>query len=101
MRKAGERERGTAHQRGYTARWRRVRKRYASRNPMCEDCLAAGRAVPLDVVDHVIPLAAGGAAFDPRNLRSLCNPCHGKKTAQDRDRYPDVYNAAEDRHART
>lgn len=91
MRKAGERPRASAAARGYDARWQKVRKRYARRNPLCEPCRAEGRAVPLDVVDHVVPLAAGGARLDPRNLQSMCNPCHGKKTEADRQKYPNAY----------
>lgn len=27
-------------------------------------------------VDHIIPLSEGGSRLDPRNLRSVCRPCH-------------------------
>jgi 5-methylcytosine-specific restriction protein A len=38
---------------------------------------------PARVVDHITPIKKGGARLDPANFQSLCNPCHGKKTAQD------------------
>lgn len=91
MRKAGERPRASAAARGYDARWRKVRKRYLARNPVCEDCQEQGDVTVADMVDHIIPLRAGGARLDPRNLRALCWPCHGKKSEADKARYPDLY----------
>lgn len=32
------------------------------------------------MVDHIIPIKAGGARLDPRNLRPLCWPCHDRIT---------------------
>lgn len=64
-------------------RWQRVRAEKLRRQPLCEDCLDAGRAVTATVVHHVVPLSRGGSygemerlAFDPANLRSLCRDCH-------------------------
>lgn len=34
-------------------------------------------------VDHITPVSRGGHPFDPRNLITLCNECHKKKTAKD------------------
>ncbi|SLG54220.1 HNH endonuclease [Mycobacteroides abscessus subsp. massiliense] len=36
-----------------------------------------------DVVDHVTPLAEGGAKYDPRNFMSLCDDHHTEKTTAD------------------
>lgn len=58
-----------------TARWQRVRARQLAREPMCREC-----GQPAKEVDHVKPRSAGGAAFDPGNLQSLCPRCHGQKT---------------------
>lgn len=64
-------------------RWQRVRAEKLRRQPLCEDCLDAGRAVTATEVHHVVPLSRGGSygemerlAFDPANLRSLCRDCH-------------------------
>ena len=51
----------------------------------CEKCGGAGRLE----VHHVVPLAAGGAPFDDRNLKVLCRRCHfmaepGRDKARDR-----------------
>ena len=34
-------------------------------------------------LDHVKPLALGGAAYDEDNVQTLCIPCHAAKTASD------------------
>lgn len=64
-------------------RWRRAREAKLRRQPLCEDCLASGRAVMATEVHHVVPLSRGRSygemerlAFDPANLRSLCRDCH-------------------------
>jgi len=42
------------------------------------------------MVDHYIPLRAGGTS-DPENLVSMCWRCHGKKTEADKRKYPALY----------
>ncbi|MDK1339207.1 HNH endonuclease, partial [Cronobacter sakazakii] len=42
-----------------------------------------GRPVPATTVDHIKPKAHGGTDEDS-NLRSLCCPCHKRKTATER-----------------
>lgn len=71
--------RGTAAQRGYDARWRRVRNRKLNRNPMCEHC----ERKPATDVDHIVPIRNGGARLRMSNLQSLCRPCHATKTARE------------------
>lgn len=39
------------------------------------------------VVDHIIPIFAGGPEFDPANLQVLCKPCDKMKTARDLSDY--------------
>lgn len=62
-------------ERGYDAEWRIFAARYLRTHPQCARC---GR--PARLVDHKVPVRAGGARLDPRNCQSLCSPCHGKKT---------------------
>ena len=57
--------------------WSRIRRRYALEHPLCERCLAKGRAVPVDEVHHIIPVSKGGT-HDRENLMSLCRSCHNK-----------------------
>ena len=32
-------------------------------------------------LDHIVPLADGGAFWDTANWQALCEPCHDEKTA--------------------
>lgn len=61
-------------------RWDRVRRRQLAREPCCRVCTEAGRDTLATQVDHIHPIAAGGAPFDPANLQSLCATHHSFKT---------------------
>lgn len=80
-----DKQRGTASQRGYGARWRKLRAMFLRTHPLCCDPYGVHQnaqevALATDV-DHVLPLRAGGAnRYD--NLQSLCHSCHSRKTAQ-------------------
>lgn len=81
--------RGTAHQRGYGWDWSKVRV-IAWHDPdkvLCDHCRLEGRAVPRDVLDHVIPITGRSdpLRLDLADIRGLCTPHHQAKTArQDR-----------------
>jgi len=83
---ADRRGRGTASQRGYDARWGKVRALHLGREPLCRMCRAEGRVTPAQMVDHILPLRQGGARLREDNLQSLCNSCHNRKTAEDQRR---------------
>ncbi|BAD54879.1 hypothetical protein NFA_370 [Nocardia farcinica IFM 10152] len=71
---------GSAWGGGSTRRWRSMRASKLKADPICQ---APGcRALAVEV-DHVTPLARGGARYDWSNLQSLCHDCHTAKTAQD------------------
>lgn len=72
-------QRGTSSQRGYDARWRRIRAMHLRQYPLCVDCQAAGQTTAANEVDHIIPLAQGGT-HHAENLQSLCKSHHSKKT---------------------
>lgn len=55
-----------------TAAWRKARAKVLAGNPVCDIC---GR-VPATTVDHILPLALGGALLDPANLRPACGRCN-------------------------
>ena len=63
-----------------TRRWRRVRKRQLSRQPLCRACQSDGKITPATEVDHIVRIADGGPAWDPANLQSLCAKHHTIKT---------------------
>lgn len=79
--KAAEQRRGSAHARGYDAKWRRTRRRYLASHPLCSepDCKA-----PATDVDHIDGLGPNGPhGHDPANLRAFCHRHHSQRTARD------------------
>ena len=81
-RKEYEKNRGPAHERGYDHQWRRVRQRYLSKHPMCEDCLERGDVTEAVDVHHKVPVKVDrGMRLDFSNLRALCRSCHRKREA--------------------
>lgn len=83
-------QRGTAAQRGYDARWRRLRKMYLAAHPLCADPYGAhaerGELVAATEVDHIIPKKRGGSDTE-ENLQALCQVCHSRKTALEDGRW--------------
>lgn len=69
--------RGTAAERGYDAKWRRVRAQYLKHHPLCEEC-----GEPAVEVHHKIPLAQGGT-HKWENLKALCKRHHSAITMRD------------------
>ena len=74
----------SAAARGYDGAWKRVRAWFIRLHPLCAHCLTKGRVTPVADVDHIVPIAQGGARLDADNLQSLCRPCHRRKTEQDK-----------------
>ena len=64
--------------------WRKLRALKLEQEPMCEECLKAGRLTPAQMVDHIVPINKGGTSLDIENLQSLCNACHARKSAKDK-----------------
>lgn len=63
-----------------SAAWKRLRRSVLAGEPLCRNCLGAGRVQAGREVDHVRPMAWGGAPFARSNLQVLCRPCHSRKT---------------------
>lgn len=64
--------------------WRGLRLRQLERQPLCEAHLLMGETVDCmfgGIVDHIVRIEAGGAAYDMDNLQTLCKPCHDIKSA--------------------
>ena len=72
-------------------RWRRLRRKKLSADPLCEYC-PAGKITPATQVDHVLAINDGGDPWAWDNLKSTCAPCHSSKTRyieqMGRDRVP-------------
>jgi len=81
--KKADRNRGTSTERGYNATWRKARKMYLSRHPLCVACYAQGVYTGANVVDHITPHKGDHSLFwDEANWQSLCYRCHNQKTAK-------------------
>lgn len=62
--------------------WMATRDRWFRLHPLCCACEVAGIARVAEELDHVIPLALGGAD-DDSNYQSLCIECHLAKSARE------------------
>ncbi|WP_151731846.1 HNH endonuclease signature motif containing protein [Acinetobacter ursingii] len=82
--KQRDRDRGTAHQRGYDAKWNYAREAYLAEHPLCVECSKRGYIVPATIVDHIIPHKGDKALFwDQTNWQPLCESHHNSKTASE------------------
>jgi 5-methylcytosine-specific restriction protein A len=76
-----DRARGTAHSRGYDARWQKYRRTFLAANPLCVLCTAEARVTAATVVDHVRAHKGDQQLFwDPTNHRAVCKPHHDQRT---------------------
>ena len=84
MKRALDRERPSTAARGYGARWRRARRAFLARHPLCASCQPQARLAPATVVDHVVPHRGDPVLFwNEANWQGLCKPCHDAKTARE------------------
>lgn len=60
--------------------WREARSSQLRRAPHCCICERIGVQRRATEVDHIVPVARGGAPLHPSNLRSLCKTHHSQKT---------------------
>jgi len=75
-----DRERGTAHSRGYDRAWQRLRKWVLAGEPLCRFCKAADRLVAADELHHALPIKdRPDLRLDPGNLVPLCRSCHKRE----------------------
>jgi len=73
-----DQRRGSAHQRGYTRRWRRASQAYLLDHPYCNHCNG-----PANVVDHIDPHRGDYDKFwNVDNWQPLCKRCHDRKTGE-------------------
>jgi 5-methylcytosine-specific restriction endonuclease McrA len=64
--------------------WRKFARVYKDRNPLCVVCERQGLIEPAKVADHIIPINKGGEKFNEKNIQSLCESCHNRKSATER-----------------
>lgn len=61
--------------------WRKLRKLFLDKNPLCKHCEENDEVVKATVADHILPINSGGERLDEENLQALCERCHNKKSA--------------------
>lgn len=61
---------------GYDWSWQKVRRKFLSKNQVCQNC---GQWA--NEVHHIVPLRNGGTN-DEENLMALCKGCHSHITAK-------------------
>lgn len=82
--KQRDRDRGTAHQRGYDAEWKKHRDQFLLEHPLCVECRRKGYVMPATVVDHIVPHKGDKELFwDKKNWQPLCETHHNIKTASE------------------
>lgn len=86
-RQISDASRGTAHERGYGARWQKASKAWLRAHPLCQcpDCQEGKLQVTVaTLVDHIIPHKGDMRLFwDNTNWQSMAKPCHDRKTARE------------------
>ena len=76
-------DRRSRQERGYGARWDKLRKLAMDRDDwLCQPCKREGRATPAREVDHIIPKSQGGTD-DLDQLQAICKTCHQEKTQRE------------------
>ena len=66
----------------YGERWRRARKAFLAKHPVCVQCEREGKLAAASVVDHIRPHRGDLALFwDINNWQALCKQHHDRKTA--------------------
>lgn len=80
-----DKQRGTAAQRGYDARWRKYTRIYKAEHPLCINYKECHNTT--EVVDHIVPVSRGGDFWDPDNHQPICKMCHDTKTAKEDGRF--------------
>ena len=65
-------------------RWRALRNYFIQRNPLCAQCERDGTGpTAAQCVDHIKQISMGGSMVSNKNLQSLCNSCHAKKSGKE------------------
>ena len=68
-------------------RWRRERRAYLARNPLCVMCEAVGKTSLATTVDHVVPHRGDETLFwNQDNWQALCKRHHDRDKQQDEKR---------------
>lgn len=64
--------------------WRKLRKGFLDKNPLCATCEKADVVTVATVADHIVPISRGGERLDEANLQPMCKKCHDSKSAKEK-----------------
>ena len=80
-----DRQRGSAHKRGYDRRWSRYASGYLQRSPLCVQCAEEDVDRLAECVDHIRPVEwpDDPGFWDAANHQPLCWSCHSRKTVRE------------------
>ena len=68
-----------------TGRYKRLRKRILTAEPLCRPCRKAGLTMGAQELDHIVPAHKAPKRFwDRSNLQPICRACHEKKSSEER-----------------
>lgn len=72
-------------ERDRSTRFQRARFRFLSERPLCEYCQAQTppRLSAAEILEHRVPLWAGGSMWDQANWAASCKACADAKTARE------------------
>lgn len=76
-----DRDRLTAAERGYDARWQKIRAAYLARHPLCERCKNDGKTTAAYLVHHKDRNSRNNRSD---NLEALCSICHDNEHINER-----------------
>jgi 5-methylcytosine-specific restriction protein A len=69
----------------HSARWRKLRKAFISKHPLCVRCLSYDIITAATDVDHVIAVVDDiNLRWRTSNMQPLCKSCHSVKTSNER-----------------
>ena len=76
------------NQKFYNSRpWRKARKNYIEKFPLCVKCKESGKTVAAKYVDHIQRIEDGGDKLNESNFQSLCKQCHDSKSGKEAHGY--------------
>ena len=65
--------RGSARQRGYSAKWDAYSRRFVRAHPFCVECQRQGRVTAAQCTDHIVPHKGDARLmWDPNNHQAIC-----------------------------
>jgi 5-methylcytosine-specific restriction protein A len=73
-------QRGSASARGYDAKWRKFRKWFLSRHPLCTDCTGTRSATEVHHIQKLVDAPQLKCVED--NCMALCHSCHSVRTGK-------------------